>query len=110
MLRIGQGGFPIAHVEKFRIKLVDIGEHGAGLNVTGRCARRRVGVVFKLVVGKEGNAFDAIAQIPPERRNVSGARESPRHADDGDTALGFRRSAHAAPVLPALICARRSAA
>ena len=110
VLRIGQRRFPIAHVEKFRIELVDVGEHWAGLDVTGRRPRRRVGAVFKLVVGKEGDAFDAVAQIPPKRRNVLGARKSPRHADDGDTALGFRRPAHAAPVLPAVSCARRSAA
>ena len=92
VLRVGQRRFPIAHVEETRIELIDIGEHRARFDVTGRRPRRGVGAVFKLVVRKEGNAFDALAQVPPERRNVLGARKSPRHADDGDTALGFRRS------------------
>ena len=63
MLRIGQRRFAFAHVEESGVELVDVDEHRAGLDVIGRCKGRGIGAVFKLVIGKEGNALDAVAQI-----------------------------------------------
>ena len=77
MLRIRQRRFTVAHVEKFRIELLDVVEHRAGFYVSGRRPGRCVCAVFKLGVCKKCDAFDAIAHVAPECRNVLGARESP---------------------------------
>jgi hypothetical protein len=96
VLRVEHGGVARAHPEERRIEHVDVGEPAARLHV------RRIAQLFRrnsrgeqLIVGEEGNGFDAFADICPQSRGTFRAGKPSRQSDNRNGA----RSKHFAGVV-----------
>ena len=86
MLRISALSFTRAEVEKFRVELLDVRKHGRGRHVIrspNEFRRYAGGEQFRFTEAR--NALPPFTEVAPERVNVGRVRETPAHADHGDS-------------------------
>jgi hypothetical protein len=85
LLRVHDLRLARAVAEELRVEEVGAGEHAACPDVAGvgeQVVRDAVGA--QLVVGEEGDRFDAVAEVAPQLVDAGGAGKAPGHADDRD--------------------------
>ena len=90
MLRIHQFGFACVDSEKRSVEAIDAVEDPARSDVRRARASPRVEGVFERGLVDDGDAFDAVAEVLPERRDVARTGEATRKSDHGDAVLRWK--------------------
>src|SRR5262249_10066974 len=72
------------HAEEIRIELIDVVEDRACLHEVGLTTHLVGEAVIEIRLGETGNGLHAVAEIPPELRDVASTGKTSRHTNNRD--------------------------
>ncbi len=95
MLRVKQVRFAWVQPEEAGVEQISSLENAARIDVIWPLFRSINSCGNQLLVGEEGNAFHAVAQITPKLVDVARVRKAPGHADNGKAVFSRGFGIHA---------------